>query len=298
MSVLKSSRSSKSSSIASNLLENASFLQLFREQAHKHASQTIVIDQSKHITYSELDKKSDNFARYLRKNGIKPGEIVGVCSALCLEFIVAMLGVLKAGAVYFPLDPIHPEERRQYMIKEAKPSVVLVEPRLESLFQETRLIRIESKIFNETPGLANSPLGSAISPDDPAYLIYTSGSTGKPKGIVVTHRSLPNIALAHRNYYPSDMRMLLSGGVCFDASLLVIFHALTNNSPLYLFNYNPQDGVENLLYFLKNHSINFMISVPSQYLKLLQKNHLLPHLKCVSLTGKIYPKTYVVYMRN
>jgi amino acid adenylation domain len=249
------------------------------------------VDQSKHITYSELDKKSDKLARYLRRNGIQSGDVVGVCLSLCSEFIISMLAVLKAGAVYFPLDPAHHEDHRQYMVKEAKPSAILIESRFESLFQKTRLIKIDSKIFDEASDLENDDiLDPVISPDDLAYLIYTSGSTGKPKGILVTHRSLPNIALAHRDYYPPDMRMLLSGGVCFDASLLVIFHALANNSPLYLFDYNPQDGVDSLFYFLTNYSINFMISIPSQYLKLLQKELPLPHLKCVSLTGENLPK--------
>lgn len=267
------------------------FIQLFREQANKHPDQAIAIDQAGYITYEELDKKSDNLARYLIKAGIKKNNLVGLCSSLNTNFIISILGVIKAGAAYFPLDHEYPRERLHHMIEDSNPTFILVEPQYTSLFKGNRVIEIEQKIFDTKDSEHNNLENIAIEPESLAYVVYTSGSTGLPKGIMITHESLANVALAHRGYYPSGIRMLLSGGVCFDASLLVIFHALFNNAPLYLFNDDAKGAANDLLNFIQTNAIGFMISVPSQYLKLLQKNIPLPFLKCVSLTGENVPKS-------
>jgi amino acid adenylation domain-containing protein len=267
------------------------FIELFREQASKYPDQRIAIDRIGHITYEELNNKSDNLARFLVKSGIKPNDLVGLCSSLNIDFIISMLGIIKAGAAYFPLDHEYPNERLQHMVRDSNPTAILVEPQFSSLFKGNKVIEIEQKIFDGEYRLHNNLSNTLIQPENLAYVVYTSGSTGLPKGIMITHESLANVALAHREYYPPSMRMLISGGVCFDASLLVIFHALANNAPLYLFNYNIRDGVGDLLNFIQTNSIGFMICVPSQYLKLLQKNIPLSFLKCVSLTGENVSKS-------
>lgn len=274
----------KGSYRSQNMRKN--FIQLFREQASKFPDQRIAIDQTGHITYEKLNNKSDNLARLLVKLGIKPNDLVGLCSSSNIDFIVSMLGIIKAGAAYLPLDPEYPNERLQHMVKDSNPTAILIEPQFSSLFKGNKVIEIDQKIFDREYYLPSNLSNTLIQPENLAYVVYTSGSTGLPKGVMITHESLANVALAHREYYPPNMRMLVSGGVCFDANLLVIFHALANNATLYLFNYNAKDGVDNLLNFIQTNSIGFMICVPSQYLKLLQKNISLPFLKCVSLTGE------------
>ncbi len=267
------------------------FVLLFREQANKHPNQTILTDAyGGHLTYRELDRKSDNLANFLKKRGIKSNNLVGLCASLSTDFIVSMLGIIKSGAAYFPLDPEYPIERLEYMINEANPLELLVAPEFSYLFKKSNKIEINETIFKKT-NKTNHEYNN-IQPDNLAYVIYTSGSTGNPKGIMVSHKSLPHIACAHTDYYPPGMRMLLAGGVCFDASLLVVFHALANNSPLYLFGQKDKNSVvDDLFNFIQLNSINFMISVPSQYLKLLQKGSPLPSLKCVSLTGENLPSS-------
>lgn len=268
-----------------------SFVQLFREQANKNPDKVIAVDDTGCITYEEINKKSDNLAGYLIKSGIKPNDLIGLCSCMNINFIVSILGIIKAGAAYFPLDHEYPNERLHHMLRDSKPAVILVEPQFASLFKGNKLIEIERKIFNDEYRLQSNFSDTKIQPENLAYVVYTSGSTGLPKGIMVSHESLTNVALAHRGYYPSNMRMLLSGGVCFDATLLVIFHALANNAPLYLFSPKAKDDVDALVNFVQDNCIDFMICVPSQYLKLLQKNIPLPFLKCVSLTGENVSKS-------
>jgi amino acid adenylation domain-containing protein len=270
------------------------FIHFFLEQVAKNPHQVIVIAEDGNLTYDELHRKSDVLAKQLRKIGVKNSDLVGLCVSLNSDLIVCILGILKAGAAYFPLDPTYPKDRLQYMLKDGKPFVVLAESNFTHLFNSNKVLKIDRSLFIN-PCVPESDFEiPMIQSENLAYVLYTSGSTGKPKGIMVTHKSLPNIALAHNNYYPSKMRMLISGGVCFDASLLVIFHALINNEPLYLFKSTPTDDINKLIKFIGMNSISFMICVPSQYLRLLKKNHSLPFLKCVSLTGENLPQSLCI----
>jgi amino acid adenylation domain-containing protein len=267
-----------------------SFLDLVREQAYAYPDHIIVTSQTESLTYRLLEKKSDSLASSLRKMGIKTGNLVGLCGTLSTSFIVCLMGILKAGAVYFPLDASYPKERLQYILKDGNPSAILTESRFRHLFsdEKSQIIDLNESLYesgNETIQV------DALKPEDLAYVIYTSGSTGQPKGIMVSHESLTNIALAHNNYYPSNLRMLISGGVCFDASLLVIFHALANKECLFLFDYTPTEPIENLLNFIVDTSISYIICVPSQYLQILQQKKSLASLKCVSLTGEYLCKS-------
>jgi amino acid adenylation domain-containing protein len=267
------------------------FVQLFREQVASNPNDTAIVAEGDCLTYQELDQKSDRLAHHLKTIGIKTGSLVGLCASLNSNFIVCMLGIIKAGAAYFPLDPAYPQDRLQHMIQEGNPSAILMEPQFAHLFNDNKIIKIDVQSLNFNWNAEIAKEGDLLQSDDLAYVIYTSGSTGAPKGIMITHKSLPNIALAHKSYYPTNIKMLVSGGVCFDASLLVILHALINKSPLCLFNYNPKDTADRLLKFININSIGFIISIPSQYLKLLEMNCKLPSLQCVSLTGENMPSS-------
>ncbi|MGC1879152.1 MAG: amino acid adenylation domain-containing protein [Rhabdochlamydiaceae bacterium] len=268
---------------------NKSFVQLFRDQSANTPNDIAIVADDKLMTYDELDKKSDNFANYLKTIGVKKENLVGICSSINNNFIVCMLAIIKVGAVYFPLDPSYPSDRLEFMLKDGSPSVILIENQYIHLFNNKKFIKINEKLFTYDCDGESIYESNSLSLDNLAYVIYTSGSTGAPKGIMISHRSLSNIALSHSPYYPSNTKMLVCGGVCFDASLLVIFHALINNEPLYLFNYNPKNNIDALLEFIESNSIGYMICVPSQYLQLLKMNHELPFLKCVSLTGENLP---------
>ncbi len=270
------------------------FIQLFLEQVNMNPHQIIIIAEDGNLSYDELHRKSDVLAKKLLKIGVKNSDLVGLCVSLNSDLIVCMLGILKAGAAYFPLDPTYPKDRLQHMLKDGNPSVILAESKFTHLLDSNKVLKIDESLFHN-PLVHESNLDlPSIQPKNLAYVLYTSGSTGKPKGIMITHKSLPNIALAHNSYYPPKMRMLISGGVCFDASLLVIFHSLINNKPLYLFKFDPTDTIDKLIKFIEMNSISFIICVPSQYLRLLKKNHSLPFLKCVSLTGENLPQSLCI----
>lgn len=263
------------------------FIRLFKEQVETYPNAIAIANEGVYLTYAELNYKSDRVANYLRMKGVKQGIVVGLCASLSIDFIITLLGILKARGVYFPLDPEYPLERLNYMLADASPAIILVETQFVCLLKSEKIIEISEEMFNYMG--ADEIESSTWNSDDLAYIIYTSGSTGLPKGIMITYGSLPNIALSHHRYYPSNMKMLVSGGVCFDASLLVIFHALVNNSSLYLF--NSKKNTEELHEFISRNSIEYMICIPSQYLKLLQSDVEFPMLRCVSLTGENLPSS-------
>jgi amino acid adenylation domain-containing protein len=274
---------------------NDDFIRLFYKQVKTNPNEIAISDEDAEITYDELNKKSNRLAKHLKLLGVEKENLVGLCSSLNVNFIICMLGILKSGAAYFPLDPTYPSDRLQFMLEDGMPPIILTETKYIHLFDSDRkkIIKIDEHFshpfvpaFSEENDVEEFP-----EPSDLAYVIYTSGSTGTPKGIMITHESLSNVAFAHKPYYPSDIRMLISGGVCFDASLLVIFHALINNEQLYLFNYNSKDDVDILIDFIISKSINYIICVPSHYTRLLQKNQEFPSLKCVSLTGETLPSS-------
>ncbi len=267
--------------------ENKTFIELVRKNARLNPDHIIVNALDRSLSYCELDTLSDSLATYLISVGVQKNDRIGLCSSLSSYFIVCFLGILKAGAVYFPLDPMYPKERLSYMLEDGRPTLILSENKYTDLFHnfDIKVVKLEEKLFSLIPDiqcLANVK----ISMQTLAYIVYTSGSTGNPKGIMINHSSLANVATAHKKYYPKGMRMLISGGVCFDASLLVMLHALANVESIYLFDHNANQPIDRLLKYIESNDINYIISVPSQYLKILQKNTIIPSLKCVSLTGE------------
>ena len=128
-----------------------------------------------------------------------------------------------------------------------------------------------------------------LNPDHLAYVIYTSGSTGRPKGIMVTHRSLPQIAVGHKLFYPESLRALLIGAISFDPSILIIFHTLVSGGFLCLSMNALTVDAKKTIDLIQNHSINYLLCVPSVYAALLDRSHKLSSLQNVSLAGENIP---------
>ncbi|MDR4943020.1 AMP-binding protein, partial [Bacillus wiedmannii] len=126
------------------------------------------------LTYQELHEKSNQVARYLQEKGVGKGSLVGVLAQRCPDTIVNILGILKTGAAYVPVDPEYPQERIDYILNNSQCDLLLT-PDVYSK-EDLHSCSIED-VKNES------------SPDDTAYIIYTSGSTGKPKGVIITHES-------------------------------------------------------------------------------------------------------------
>ena len=144
-----------------------------------------------HLTYRELEEASGRLAGWLRAQDIGPGRRVGLAVAPGLERGIAILGILRSGAAYVPLDPTYPRSRLQAMAADAELSLVLASPDALGLMESTAPAWDVADVLARNPGPYQP--GSAAEMEAPAYLIYTSGSTGRPKGVVLPHRALANL---------------------------------------------------------------------------------------------------------
>src|SRR6185369_1371541 len=177
-------------------------LELFAAQVAQAPDATALAAGEAVLSYAELDRRASQVARALRARGAGPDALVGLSSERSLEMVVGLLGILKAGAAYLPLDPAYPAERLAFILADAEPRLVLTQERLAGVLPVPRV----------TP---------KIGPADLAYVIYTSGSTGQPKGVLVTHRGLGNLAasqIAAFGVQPGS-RVLQYASLNFDASI-------------------------------------------------------------------------------
>jgi amino acid adenylation domain-containing protein len=179
---------------------------LFSEQAERTPEAVAVIYEGQHFTYRELNERANQLAHYLRRSGVGPEVIVGICLQRSLELIVGLLAILKSGGAYLPLDPSYPQARLAFILEDAAVKRVLTRTQLRS-----RLPRIENlqlmdvdalwDLISQYPAEEFEPI---LFPDNLAYVIYTSGSTGRPKGVMLRHGSLQNYLLWAMSYYPLD----------------------------------------------------------------------------------------------
>ncbi|MDQ0377609.1 non-ribosomal peptide synthetase [Amycolatopsis thermophila] len=184
--------------------------ELFGAQVARTPDAVAVVFRGTALTYAELDARATALARQLAGAGVGPERVVGVRMDRSLELIVSLLGVLKAGGAYLPLDPSYPAERLDMMVEDARPTVVLP----AALDGEGEL----------------RPAG----PDNPAYVIYTSGSTGRPKGVVVTHRAIVNrlLWMQHEYRLTAEDRVLQKTPSSFDVSVWEFFWPLITGATL------------------------------------------------------------------
>ena len=171
----------------------------FAQQAARRPDAIAVISASERISYGELDRRSNQLARTLLDGGAGPGRLVGICIERSVDLVIALLGVLKAGAAYVPIDPSYPSQRQEFMLADAEVPILLTEERMIGVV-DPRGAQVLC-VDRDREQIAAQAADALATPGDPewlAYVIYTSGSTGQPKGVEVTHRSVANLLGAMR----------------------------------------------------------------------------------------------------
>ncbi|HEY0639569.1 MAG TPA: amino acid adenylation domain-containing protein, partial [Pseudonocardiaceae bacterium] len=208
--------------------------ELVTEQAERRPDAVAAVCGDRSLTYRELDRRANHLAYRLQRVGVRAESVVGICVERSPESLVAMLGVLKAGGAYLPLDPENPPDRIDYMLAHSGAGVVVAQPHLIQRCLPHGLpnvLRLDDSAPPPT-GYERAP-ASRVTPDNLAYVIYTSGSTGRPKGVGVSHRAA--VGRVHRPSYldiGEDDVMLHALALSFDVSVLEVFAALTNGARL------------------------------------------------------------------
>jgi amino acid adenylation domain-containing protein len=209
--------------------------QLFAEQVKRTPDKAAVSFEGMEISYRGLESRANQLGQYLRSKGVGPEEVVGVFMERSSEMMIAVLAILKAGGAYLPLDPEYPEERLEYMIKNAGIRLVVTQSRIRERLEMSGIESVElDKESAAIGGCSEEEPQQRVSPDNAAYVIYTSGSTGKPKGVVLCHSGVVNLAQAEIEALKIDetSRVLQFASSSFDAAVWEWIGALLSGAEL------------------------------------------------------------------
>ncbi len=251
---------------------------LFEEQVAQGSTRIALEYQAEQITYGELNARASHVAAVLL-NGyqVTPGSLIGICMGRTPDMIVAMLGILKAGCAYVPLDPNYPKARLEEISQSAELKLVLIDQELD--------VNMPSMLFSElqllSAGRDHSKTTISVSPESLAYVIFTSGSTGKPKGVMIHHRNAVAMLNWARTVYQDEelSRVLFSTSINFDLSIFELFLPLSFGFTSIL--------VENALSLCEgNPKPSLINTVPSAIRGLLNQNKIPDSVKVVNLAGE------------
>ncbi|MFD6550206.1 amino acid adenylation domain-containing protein [Streptomyces sp. NPDC058398] len=237
----------------------------FEAQVARTPEAAAAIHEGETLSYRELDLRADKVAHRLRARGAGPGTVVAVAVPRSTDLLVALLGVLKSGAAYLPVDMDYPTDRVTHMLADSGTATVVTTtgtaPRLPSVPGLTPLL-VDAP---SEPAAASAPPPVPARPDDPAYLIYTSGSTGRPKGVVVTHRAIVNRLAWMQGQYglTAEDRVLQKTPASFDVSVWEFFWPLCEGACVVLARPDGHRDPAHLAELVRERRVTTLHFVPS-----------------------------------
>jgi len=244
--------------------------ELFELQVDRNPEAIAVIFGDRQLTYRELNERANKVAHHLRRRGVKPNTLVGVCLQRSPEMVVALLAVWKAGGAYVPLDPGYPAERLSFMIEDAQPLVLITDHNCLDLLStsDEKVICLDTDWPTLCEETGDNPAPVAT-PSDLAYVIYTSGSTGKPKGAMIVHRGLVNYLWWAIKAYAVEPGHLVPvhTSISFDLTVTSLYTTLLGGGTAELL---PEDmGAQNLLAALLRGGNHGLVKITPAHLELL-----------------------------
>jgi amino acid adenylation domain-containing protein len=247
--------------------EEACLHRLIEAQANRVPEAVALEGATQALTYDELNRRANQLARYLRRQGIAPDRPVGFCVDRSPDMAVGLLGCLKAGAVYVPMDPSYPVERKAAMLRDAQPSLLLTQGRhVSSLPSDAPPVFLLDEQWEAAAALPDHNLSTGSHPDHLAYLLYTSGTTGQPKGIGISHRALSNHGQATREAYglTSADRVLQFASVSFDVAAEECFPTWLAGGTVVLRSHEPVPAYDDFSRFLRERRVT-VVNLPTPY---------------------------------
>ncbi|MBG0815484.1 non-ribosomal peptide synthetase [Planomonospora sp. ID82291] len=262
-------------------------VEVFDERVRLTPGERALVCSGEELTFGELGARADRLARRLVREGAGPERIVALALPRSADLVVALLAVLKSGAAFLPVDPSYPADRREFMLADARPSIVVTPDWLAASPESSEPPESPETLsppafpnspaspaspetlgFPASPEPAEPPSGAGLPlprPDDAAYVIYTSGSTGRPKGVVATHRGLAALFASHRErLFPSGERLRVAhtASFSFDASLDPVLW-MVGGHELHLLDDDTYRDPEALTAHVREHAIDYLDLTPS-----------------------------------
>ncbi|MFI6473593.1 amino acid adenylation domain-containing protein [Streptomyces sp. NPDC050516] len=231
-------------------VSRTSLIERFEDQVRLRPGQLAVRSDDERLDYASLDRRANRLAHALIARGVRTDQLIGLHTGRSAELVVGVLGILKAGAAYLPLDPGLPAGRLAHLVADAAPALVLSDASAPPDGWQS-LPAVEAE------GLGDAPPRVPVAPDDLAYVIYTSGSTGRPKGVAVTHSNVVNLFdhwLDRMGAAPGEAASMWSS-IGFDASVHEILLPLTTGAALHLVPEELRGDPEALMDWLRTHRV-------------------------------------------
>ncbi|KAI0970754.1 peptide synthetase [Xylaria arbuscula] len=266
-------------------IKNECVHRLFQATALVHPEKEAIHSWDGQLTYGELDSLTNKLSQRLLSLSVQPEEVVPLCFEKSIWGIVAMLGVMKAGATFVHIDPASPLSRKQQIIKITTPRLALASVQnrevMESLVPQTLTVNHETLVENDD---ATTFLGARVNPSNALYIIFTSGSTGEPKGVVIEHQNFCSAMAANASWLqiiPSS-RLLQFSSFVFDACMEEILTALVAGACVCIPSDDDRMSPEGLTTFIQNARVNWAALTPS-FLQTLNPDTVVPPLNFITV---------------
>lgn len=247
--------------------------ELFEAQVRRTPNEISVIFEDASLSYAELDQRTNQLAHHLKRLGIGPEMLVGVCLERSLDMVVAVLAILKVGGAYVPLDPAFPESRLSYMVGDSRMSMLLTHRGLERNLEvrPPKIVRLDTD-WNEIAKLSAAPDGlPSSSRHNRAYVLYTSGSTGKPKGVEISHSAIVNFLLSMQQQpgFCAADAMLAVTTLSFDIAGLEIYLPLITGGKVIIASREDTHDPLLLIKLLRESGCTMMQATPATWRALI-----------------------------
>lgn len=252
--------------------EEETLISLFSKKVLLHPEKLAVKFREEHLNYRELDEKSNQFAHYLIAKGVKPGMYIPVWLDRSIDWLVAIMGILKVGAAYVPIDAAYPLKRALYIAADTSATLIITDNLHSAEWEQSSAITVccfDNLSVLDSLALPTHAPEIDLQQNALAYIIYTSGSTGNPKGVMIEHRTIQHLIVWHNQHFNVDetSRLSLVAGLGFDISVWETWSALASGATLIIAdNDERMDAVALLDYYHRNmitHAYTPVVLVPS-----------------------------------